>query len=121
MLQCLQWHLQKKVHQLIGLSNNLILYLQVQEDMHATVVYVVDTLLVHESAFMLSRSLKHQQTPDMLLQCSLLTTYLKAIEEVIREDGPAAPHAEHAQHVPPQPLLCHTAVTCPVSFLQQAH
>ena len=46
--------------------------------------------------------------------------HLEAVEKVIKEDGPAAPHAQHTQDMSPQPLLCHTAVTRSVSLLQQA-
>ena len=48
----------------------------------------------------------------------LLCTYLQAIEEVIREDRPEAPDAQHSQHMPPHGLLYHAAPQAPVGLLQ---
>ena len=45
-------------------------------------------------------------------------TDLKTIEEVIREDRPAPPHAQHTQDMPSEAFLCHAAITTPVCLLQ---
>ena len=46
-----------------------------------------------------------------------LSPYLQAVEEIVGEDEPGAPDAQHTQHVPPQRLLRHAAVHRPVRLL----
>ena len=58
-------------------------------------------------------------TSDMLYgRGKDVTTHLEAVQEIIREDEPRAPDAQHAQDVAPEGLLRHPAVDRAVCLLQ---